>query len=185
MKNYYAVLGIQSSASEAEIKKAYRDGCKKYHPDLNAHPDAHLMFIEIHEAYEFLCDETNRRLYHRSISSDHKRQGNQQKYQNWQQQKSREAQKRATYYAQQDFESFKKSKYYKLASNINLGYNLLFLGLCLMIIVVPLYMYVEQQTYPLDRQKPFLIFLVPMIMGFALGLYAFNSWFIEKRDIFK
>ena len=181
MKNYYAVLGLNQSASSADVKKAYRDGCKKYHPDKNAHPDAHLLFIEIHEAYEFLCDEENRRLYHISISKSKQN----DRVREWQEKKRREAQARAVEYARQEFEDFKKSKYYRLASQVNLGYNLLFLCLCLLIIVVPLYQYIQQQELPEAEQKPFVAFLVPMLLGFAMGTYAFHSWFIEKKDIFK
>jgi len=164
VKNYYAVLGLNQSASSADIKKAYRDGCKKYHPDKNAHPDAHLLFIEIHEAYEFLCNDENRRLYHISISKSKQN----DRVREWQEKKRREAQARAVEYAQ-----------------VNLSYNLLFLCLCLLIIVVPLYQFIQQQELPEAEQKPFVAFLVPMLLGFAMGTYAFHSWFIEKKDIFK
>ena len=54
-RDYYEVLGIQKAASEDEIKKAYRQLAKKYHPDLN--PDdktAEAKFKEVNEAYEVL-----------------------------------------------------------------------------------------------------------------------------------
>jgi hypothetical protein len=181
VKNYYAILGLSQSATAADIKKAYREGCKKYHPDKNAHPDAHFLFLEIHEAYEFLCDDENRRLYHLFIAKSHQN----QRVREWQDQKRKEAQRRAVEFAKQEFEDFKKSKYYRLASQVNLGYNLLFIALCLLVVVVPLYQYIQQQELPDSEQKPFLAFLVPMALGFSMGVYAFHSWFIEKRDIFK
>jgi hypothetical protein len=55
----------------------------------------------------------------------------------------------------------------------------------LLIIVVPLYQYIQQQELPEAEQKPFVAFLVPMLLGFAMGTYAFHAWFIEKKDIFK
>lgn len=54
MKNYHEILGIKSGASEEDIKKAYRDLAKKYHPDLNKDPDAEKKFKDINEAYENL-----------------------------------------------------------------------------------------------------------------------------------
>jgi molecular chaperone DnaJ len=61
-KDYYQILGVNRNASKEDIKKAYRDLAKKYHPDLN--PDnkkeAEEKFKEISEAYEVLMDDQKR-----------------------------------------------------------------------------------------------------------------------------
>lgn len=51
---YLEVLGLQQGATPDEIKKAYRQLAKEYHPDLNQSAEAKLQFIKIHEAYKFL-----------------------------------------------------------------------------------------------------------------------------------
>ncbi len=56
MKNYYKILGLRRSASEAEIKKAYRALAIKYHPDKNPSREATSRFTEIAEAYDVLSD---------------------------------------------------------------------------------------------------------------------------------
>ncbi|EQB65956.1 MAG: hypothetical protein AMDU3_IPLC00001G0122 [Thermoplasmatales archaeon I-plasma] len=61
-KDYYAVLGVDRKASKDDIKKAYRELAKKYHPDLNPQnkKEAEEKFKEISEAYEVLMDDQKR-----------------------------------------------------------------------------------------------------------------------------
>ena len=63
-RDYYEVLGISKGATEEEIKKAYRQKAKQYHPDLNPDdPDADAKFKEVNEAYEVLSDSEKRARY--------------------------------------------------------------------------------------------------------------------------
>ena len=62
-RDYYEILGLQKSASEDEIKKAYRRMAKKYHPDVNKDDDADLKFKEVNEANEVLGDPDKRKKY--------------------------------------------------------------------------------------------------------------------------
>lgn len=63
-RDYYEVLGLQKGASEADIKKAYRQMAKKYHPDLNpGDKAAEEKFKEVGEAYEVLSDSEKRARY--------------------------------------------------------------------------------------------------------------------------
>ena len=63
-RDYYEVLGVSKTASDDEIKKAYRKLAKKYHPDLNpGDKEAEQKFKEANEAYEVLSDSTKRARY--------------------------------------------------------------------------------------------------------------------------
>ncbi|WET03674.1 J domain-containing protein [Flavobacterium sp. YJ01] len=62
--DYYKVLDVTKSATEAEIKKAYRKLARKYHPDLNPNDkEAEKKFKEINEANEVLSNPENRKKY--------------------------------------------------------------------------------------------------------------------------
>ncbi|MDH8702382.1 curved DNA-binding protein [Dysgonomonadaceae bacterium PH5-43] len=62
--DYYKVLGVDKSASQQDIKKAYKKLAKKYHPDLNPNDkSAHQKFQEINEANEVLNDPEKRKKY--------------------------------------------------------------------------------------------------------------------------
>ena len=65
-RDYYEVLGLQKGATPDEIKKAYRQMAKKYHPDLNpGDKEAEAKFKECNEAYEVLSDDEKRSKYDR------------------------------------------------------------------------------------------------------------------------
>lgn len=62
-RDYYDVLGISKSASDDDIKKAYRQLAKKYHPDVSKETDAENKFKEVQEAYDTLSDPQKRASY--------------------------------------------------------------------------------------------------------------------------
>lgn len=64
-RDYYDVLGISRTASEDEIRKAYRRLARQYHPDINKEDGAEEQFKEINEAYEVLNNSEQRAAYDR------------------------------------------------------------------------------------------------------------------------
>ncbi|MCD6577388.1 MAG: molecular chaperone DnaJ [Anaerolineaceae bacterium] len=63
--DFYEILGVGKSASQDQIKSAFRNLARKYHPDVNNDPNAEERFKEINEAYMVLSDEEKRTIYDR------------------------------------------------------------------------------------------------------------------------
>ena len=62
-RDYYEVLGVSKTATDEEIKRAFRKLAKQYHPDINKEPGAEEKFKEIGEAYAVLSDKQKRSQY--------------------------------------------------------------------------------------------------------------------------
>ncbi|MGZ8907718.1 MAG: DnaJ C-terminal domain-containing protein [Methylobacter sp.] len=64
-KDYYKIMGLSRSATQDEVKRAYRKLARKYHPDVSKEKDAEAKFKELGEAYEVLQDPQKRAAYDR------------------------------------------------------------------------------------------------------------------------
>src|ERR671919_354589 len=64
-RDYYTILGVARTASDADIKKAFRRLARELHPDVSDAPDAEERFREVAEAYEVLSKSETRELYDR------------------------------------------------------------------------------------------------------------------------
>ncbi len=70
-KDYYSIMGVDKTATQDQIKRAYRKLARKYHPDVSKEPDAEARIKEVNEAYEVLKDPEKRAAYDRLGSGWH------------------------------------------------------------------------------------------------------------------
>jgi molecular chaperone DnaJ len=62
-RSYYEILGVERTATDADIKRAFRKQAQQWHPDVSAEPEAAERFKEINEAYQVLSDPRRRQVY--------------------------------------------------------------------------------------------------------------------------
>ena len=62
-RDFYVILGVERTATDAEIKRAFRKLAQRWHPDVNTDPAAQEQFKEINEAYQVLSDPDRRSRY--------------------------------------------------------------------------------------------------------------------------
>jgi len=171
INDYYEILGIQSTASIDDIKKAYRKKARLYHPDINPDPDAKDHFISITEAYEFLIAN------YQKIKTDD--QLYQQAMDDWRKYRQDRSRKRASVYARSSYETFKSTKFYK-TTRIFDGTSIIFSFIVsIMVLVYTVYGYFFRLKHPIPGlEKPSVFAFIMLLL---LGMIFFVVSFIYLR----
>ena len=169
-KDYHKILGLKKNAGPDDIKKAYRQLAKKYHPDINKAPDAHDQFIKITEAYEILINRDLHDFYfHRETSRD-------PGFMRAQYEKAREeARDSAQRYARMKYEkfireqeAFKKSGWHDLILTLRYILRIMVFPFTVFLIVMPL---VSEEVS--QHPSGFVMF---WLLASILILFVVNNW---------
>ena len=117
--DYYKVLNISENATLEEIKKAFRELAKEYHPDKNKSSDASVKFREVFEAYEILKDKITKEIFderRRKFYNKQSAEFNNEKYtkSDAYENVKTEANKRAEYFSKMTFDDFLHSSIFML-----------------------------------------------------------------------
>jgi hypothetical protein len=164
LTDYYEILGLQSTSTIDEIKKAYRKKARLYHPDINPSPEAKDHFICITEAYEFLISN------HGKIKSDE--QAYHDAMEEWRKYRQDRSRKRATKYAGTSYGKFKDTKFYK-TTRIFDGTGIIFSFIVsIMVLIYTVYGYTYRLRHPLPG------FEKPSVFAFIMLLLLGMTFFI-------
>ena len=159
LSEYYQILGLPHNSSVNDIKKAYRNKARLYHPDINPSPDARDKFILVTEAYEFLIAN------HDKMS--HNEESYQQAMENWRKYRQDRSNQRAQVYARASYIRFKKTKFYK-TTRIFDGTTIIFsliLSIVMVVYIVAGYIYRIIHPLPKPYQPSIFTFILLLLVG--------------------
>jgi DnaJ-class molecular chaperone with C-terminal Zn finger domain len=159
ISDYYKVLDLPLNSSVDDIKKAYRQKARMYHPDINPSPDAKDMFISATEAYEFLIAN-----FDRITNSD---EAFKQAMEDWRKYRQDRSRQRARAYSQASYVRFKNTKFYR-ATRIMDGTTIIFsLLISIAVIGYTIFGYQYRLKHPLpETENPtFFTFIMLLLLG--------------------
>jgi hypothetical protein len=171
LADYYKVLELTPGASVDDIKKAYRQKARMYHPDINHSPDAKDMFILVTEAYEFLITNFEK------MTTDEETY--RQAMENWRKYRQTRSRQRAKVYAQASYVRFKNTNFYK-TTRIFDGTTIIFsLIISIMVIIYTIAGY----TYRLKHPVPYLgkpsVFVFIMLLLLGMIFFVFSLIYLK------
>ena len=156
--DYYRTLDLMPEASVTEIKRAYRQKARLYHPDISKNPATQELFISATEAYDFLISYHNKLITTQATDS--------QIITDWQKQSRRKAYN----YARGSYSTFKNSKLYKTTRIYDGTIIICNLVSSIVIIVYTIVGYFHRLKHPIpEMEKPSLFaFIILLIVGIVL-----------------
>lgn len=181
LADYFQVLGLPADSSVEDIKRAYRQKARMYHPDLNHSPEAKDKFISATEAYEFLIANFDR------ITDTEESYREAMEY--WRKYRMDRAKRRANAYARASYISFKKTKFYKATRFFDGTTIILSLAFSILVIVFTIYGYIFRLRHPIKGYDPNLSMVLLLLMGMTffvisvvfLKAYLSNSARYRKK----
>lgn len=172
VEDYFNILGLPADSSLDDIKKAYRQKARLFHPDLNKNPDAIDRFIAVTEAYEFLVSNFDK------VAND--AESFRQAMEDWRKYRQDRSKQRARVYARASYIRFRKTQLYK-TTRIFDGTTVLFsMAISIMVIAYTVFGYVYRLKHPIPQfGKPSVfIFIVLLLLGILF--FSFSIIYLKE-----
>ena len=169
ISEYYKTLGLPLNSSTEEIKRAYREKARLYHPDINHYPDAMDNFIRVTEAYDFL------------IANHEKGHLDDQDYfrivEEWRKYRQDRSRQRAQYYARSSYVRFRNSKYYKSTRILNVSSIIFNFAIAVTVLSFTIFGYILKIKNPVPGEeiRTLISFILLLIISVILLIVSFLS----------
>lgn len=174
LADYYLILELPVNSSLNDIKKAYRQKARQYHPDINPSPEAKDMFIMATEAYEFLLAN------YAKNSFDEK--AYRQAMEDWRKYRQDRSRQRAKAYAQTSYPRFTNTKFYRSTRILN-GTSIIFsLIISIMVIVYTIIGYTYRLHHPLPGLEKPSVFAFVMLLIMGMIFFAVSLIFLKAHQ---
>jgi hypothetical protein len=171
VSDYYKVLDLPLNASIDDIKKAYRQKARMYHPDINSSPDAKDMFISATEAYEFLISNFNK------LTNDDE--AFKQAMEDWRKYRQDRSKQRARSYSQASYIKFKNTKFYRTTRILD-GTSIIFsLLISIIVIVYTILGYQYRLKHPLPEMASPTFFTFLMLLLLGLVFFVISAVYLK------
>jgi len=171
ISEYYKVLGLPINSSMEEIKRAYREKARLYHPDINHSPGAIDKFIEVTEAYDFL------------IASKEKGDLNEQDYfrivEEWRKYRQERSRQRAQYYARSSYTRFKQSKYYRSTNILNASAIIFNFAIAILVLAFTIFGYILKLKEPIPGTEKQTLFSFILLLSVSIILLSVSFLYLK------
>jgi hypothetical protein len=172
LSDYYNILGLIPGSTAEDIKKAYRQKARQYHPDLNPSADAKDKFISATEAYEFLI------AYHDKAATDNEYS---QAMEDWRKYRQFRSRRRAHVYARVSYVKFRNTNFYKTTRIFDGTTIILSLVFSIIVIVYTIFGYAYGLKHPIPGVgKPsvsaFIMLLMIGMIFFTISLIYLKAY---------
>ena len=163
--DYYRILDLTPEASVTEIKKAYRQKARLYHPDISKNPNTQELFISATEAYDFLISYRNKLITNNEADS--------QVITDWQ----KRSRRKAYTYARGSYSEFKNSNLYKTTRFFDgtIIISCLVFSITITIYTIVGYFYRLKHPIPEIEKPSLFVFIMLLIVGIAFFLVSLAS----------
>ena len=183
LEEYFKILGLEKSASQEDIKKAYRFLAKKYHPDVSLEDDASKKFIQIAEAYEILTNQKLLETLRIIAENEEERKRSYEYFKKRAKEVAKQAAEMKYERLKKEHEAFQQSGMFDLFLLINYIAHFLLILVTIFLLVFPVYIAVTTGFYGLFFFLIAGIILLIHITSRRKTYFRLGSFFYTFKDI--
>jgi curved DNA-binding protein CbpA len=171
IRDYYRILGLREGCTPEDVKKAYRNKAREFHPDINHSPEAKDQFILITEAYEFLITYRKKELTDDEAYS--------KAMDDWRKYRQDRSRQKARVYARTSYKRFKNTKFYKTTKILDGTTIIASFIVAVMVLIYSVVGYFYRIHHPIPGvENPTILNLIEFLI-FGMILFSVSFIFLK------